>query len=228
MFLCVCVQDVVEDHLRDTLTQLKLEYVDLFLIHWPVTGVEAETVTPPLSDTWKGMEAVLAKGLTKAIGVSNYGIKKLEDMQSYATVMPVVNQVEMHPLCRQDDLVSRCAALGIHVTAYSPLGTPDSAEMLKRTGPALLDHPTIVKIAEESGHSPGQVLIRWGLQRGTSVIPKSVTPSRIEQNFDMFTWELSAEHMQILSSMEPQERMLDGTFNTKPGGPYRTVEELWA
>jgi alcohol dehydrogenase (NADP+) len=100
--------------------------------------------------------------------------------------------------------------------------------MLKCTGPALLDYPSIVRIAEETGHSPGQVLIRWGLQRGTSVISKSVTPSRIKQNFDMFTWELSAEHMQSFSSMEPQERMLDGMFNTKSGGPYQTVEELWA
>lgn len=221
-------REAVEPHLRDSLNQLKLDYVDLYLIHWPVSGNEGESLTPSLAETWAGMEDVLDKGLVKAIGVSNYGIEKLEAMKEYARVMPVVNQVELHPVWRNDPLLAKCAELNIHVTAYSPLGSPDSAEMLNRTCPVVLEHPLIARISEETGHTPGQVLIRWGLQRGTSVIPKSVTPSRIEQNFDMFTWELSAEHMQALSSLEPQERMLAGGFWCKENGPYRTVDQLWA
>ena len=204
--------DAVEPHLHNSLRQLGLDYVDLYLIHWPVTGVETDVVTPSLADTWRAMEAVLEKGLVKAIGVSNYGVDKLEAMKSYATIMPVVNQVEMHPLWRSDMLFNKCAEMNIHVTAYSPLGSPDSVEMLKRSGPALLDHPIVGKIAEETGKSCGAVLIRWGLQRGCSVIPKSVTPSRIEDNFDMFSWQLSESQMASLSTMKPQERMLLGNF----------------
>lgn len=221
-------KDAVEPHLRDSLRQLQLDYVDLYLVHWPVTGIEAEVVTPSLGETWAGMEEVLKLGLTKSIGVSNYGIEKLEAMKDYAKVMPVVNQVELHPVWRNDPLLTKCAEMNIHVTAYSPLGSPDSATMLSRTGPAVIDNPIIARVAEESGHSAGQVLIRWGLQRGTSVIPKSVTPSRIDENFDMFSWELSAEHMRALSSIEPQERMLGGAFWCKEGGPYRHIDELWA
>lgn len=221
-------RDAVEAHLRDSLSQLQLDYVDLYLVHWPVTGVESETLTPALEETWAGMEAMLELGLTKTIGVSNYGIEKLEAMKGYAKVMPAVNQVELHPVWRNDPLLAKCAEMNIHVTAYSPLGSPDSAGMFKRASPSVMEHPEVIRIAAEVGRSAGQVLIRWGLQRGTSVIPKSVTPSRIEQNFDMFSWELSAEHMTVLSTIEPQQRMLVGDFWLKAGGPYRTLDELWA
>lgn len=217
----------MEDHLKDSLSQLRLDYVDLFLIHWPVTDIESDVLTPPIEETWVAMEALVSKGLAKTIGVSNFGIKKLESMKSYAKIFPAVNQVELHPVWRNDPLLAACAEMNIHVTAYSPLGSPDSASMLKRDGPAVLEHEVITSIATETGRSAGQVLIRWAIQRGTSVIPKSVNPSRIEENFDMFTWDLSPDQMHRLSSIEPQRRMLAGDFWVKPGGPYRSMDELW-
>ena len=218
----------VEPHLRDSLKQLQLDYVDLFLVHWPVTGIEGETLTPSMQETWEGMEEVLSKRLTKSIGVSNFSKKKLQDMKSYAREFPVVNQVELHPLNRQDELLEYCKSEGVVLTAYSPLGSPQAAAKLSSSEPkSLLTHPTIVDIATSCNKSAGQVLIRWGIQRETIVIPKSVTKSRIADNFDVFSWELSDTQMHALNSLEPQQRILDGKFFCSPNGPYRTVEELW-
>lgn len=124
----------VEAHCRETLEQLKLDYLDLYLIHWPVTDSEGEELTPSYKDTWLAMEELLAKGLVKTIGVSNLSAKKISAMKDYATIFPAVNQVELHPLFRQNDLLAVCSSLGTHVTAYSPLGSPDSAEMIKHAG----------------------------------------------------------------------------------------------
>jgi len=115
----------------------------------------------------------------------------------------------------------------IHITAYSPLGSPDSASMRGNTGTNLLTHDIVKEIALETSKSCGNVLIRWAYQRGTSVIPKSVTTSRIIENFDVFNWELTATQMEKLATI-PQERFLTGTFWLKEGGPYRTLEDLWA
>jgi diketogulonate reductase-like aldo/keto reductase len=217
----------VEPHLRETLDQLKLDYIDLYLIHWPVTGIEGEELTPPYSETWAEMESVLEKGLVKAIGVSNMTSKKLEAMKGFAKVWPAVNQVEMHPMLRQDELLEYCKTVGTHVTAYSPLGSPDSEAMVGHNGSSLLTHPVVLKVAEETGKSPGQVLIRWALQHGSSVIPKSVTPARIQSNFEVSDWELSADHFAALSSLDPQTRMIQGAFFVQAGGPYKSVAEFW-
>lgn len=220
-------KDKVEPHLRKTLTQLKLEYVDLYLIHWPVTPVEAEELTPPYQETWIMMEDMLAKGLVKSIGVSNMSLVKLTAMKAYATVWPAVNQVEMHPMWRQDELLAGCLALGTHVTAYSPLGSPDSASFIGHNGASLLAHPVVERLAAETAKTAGQVLIRYALQHGTSVIPKSVNPVRIKDNFDVYSWFLTPEQYAALNAIEPQVRMLAGTFFVKEGGPYRTAAALW-
>lgn len=146
---------------------------------------------------------------------------------AYAKVWPAVNQVEMHPMLRQDALLAYCAAQGTHVTAYSPLGSPDSATMVGHNGACLLEHEVVQRLAAETGKTPGQVLIRWALQHGSSVIPKSVTPARIAQNFDVQDWVLSADQYAALSALEPQTRMIGGGFFVKPGGPYKTVGQLW-
>merc|ERR1712127_902832 len=99
--------------------------------------------------------------------------------KSHADIFPAVNQVELHPVHRQDALLAACAALGTHVTAYSPLGSPDSSSMIGHGGGAVMKHPVVMRVAKEAGKTPAQVLIRWAVQRGTSVVPKSVTPSRI-------------------------------------------------
>ncbi len=116
--------DDVERLCRESLSNLQLDYLDLFLIHWPHTFTEAEVLTPSIQETWLAMEALVAKGLVRSIGVSNFSGKRLRAMKAYATIFPAVNQVELHPQWRQDGLLKDCAELGVHVTAYSPLGSP--------------------------------------------------------------------------------------------------------
>lgn len=211
-----------------TLSDLGLEYLDLYLIHWPVaTGCAGDVLEPSTEETWRGMEALVASGAARSVGVSNFSAAKLRAMRGHAKIFPAVNQVELHPLHRQDGLLGACAELGTHATAYSPLGSPDSASMIDHKGAGVMSHPAVKKVAGEVNKSPAQVLVRWALQRGTSVVPKSVTPSRIEANFAMFDWELSDEHMVELSAIEPQMRMLHGEFWCNPEGPYRTTADLW-
>jgi diketogulonate reductase-like aldo/keto reductase len=231
-----------------------LDYVDLYLIHWPVTGIESETLTPTIEETWGGMEDVLALGLTKTIGVStsylpcftnnkrclitgvsNFSLSKLAAMKSYAKVFPSVNQVELHPVNRQTELLAGCKEMNVIVTAYSPLGSPSSSILWNLAPVNALTHPLVLQIASELSlpgpvRSAGQVLIRWGIQRGVTIVPKSVTPSRIIENLDVFSFELTDTHMELLSSLpvEGQMRACDGSFWLKEGGPYRTMEELWA
>jgi diketogulonate reductase-like aldo/keto reductase len=212
----------VEKACRKTLRDLRLKQLDLYLIHWPVAGANrGAVVTPPLRETWQAMEALVDAGLVKAIGLSNFSVKKAQAVLEYARVRPSVIQVppshaqlelgavahtamhdvhcaavcmlglgrmqaEAHPYFRNDALVEWCASEGIHFTAYAPLGSPDSASMLSRrsAGPELMMHPTVVEVARRTGRDVGQVLLRWALQRrpGCSVLPKSVTPSRITSN----------------------------------------------
>lgn len=217
----------VEAHCRDSLTQLGLDYVDLYLIHWPATGVTGETLTPSIRETWLAMERLVSLGLTRTIGVSNFTAKKLRAMQEYATIFPAVNQVELHPRWRQDGLLAACAELGVHLTAYSPLGSPDSADMAKHNGASVMENPVVVSIAEAVGRSPAQVCIKWALQRGTSVIPKSTNPARQASNLDVEGWDLTPEQFAAVNSLDSQERMIAGLFVLSPEGPYRTQAEFW-
>jgi len=210
-----------------TLADLGLEYLDLYLIHWPVATGSGPVLTPSIAETWGAMEALQGGGKAKSIGVSNWSAKKLAAMKEHAKVFPAVNQVELHPVWTQAALLTACKEMGTHLTAYSPLGSPDSASMIKHEGATVMSSPVVIGIAEALGKTPAQILIRWAVQRGTSVVPKSVTPSRIEANFDVFSWELSEEQMSALSSVEPQTRMLHGKFWCNANGPYKTVADLW-
>jgi len=211
-----------------TLADLKLDYLDLYLIHWPVaTNCTGDALTPSTEETWTAMQALRDAGKARSIGVSNFSAKKLRAMRAHARIFPAVNQVELHPVHRQDGLLAAAAELGTHLTAYSPLGSPDSAGMIKHNGASVMESAVVKGIADAVGKTPGQVLIRWAVQRGTSVVPKSVTAARIESNFDVFRWELSEEQMTSLSSIEPQTRMLHGAFWCNPDGPYKTVADLW-
>eukprot|EP00210_Caulerpa_lentillifera_P001169 g1125.t1 len=218
----------VEKAVRKTLSDLQLEYLDLYLIHWPVTGNEGPTLKPPISETWTAMEELVEKGLVRSIGISNFSIKKASDVLTYCKIKPAVNQIEIHPLFRNDALVNWCKEQDIHVTAYSPLGTPDSAPIFKRlVFPEVLGNERVKKIASKLGKNPGQVLIRWGLQHGTSVVAKSSNSERIKSNLAVFDWSIPDEDYKFLSTIETQFRMLTASILLNPKGPYRTLYDLW-
>ena len=228
----------VEPALRRTLQDLGLGWLDLYLIHWPVPirpGVafpeSAEDLLPPhqlpLRDTWAGMEAALEAGLTRHIGVSNFSSRKLLELIASCRHRPELNQVELHPLLQQPELLEVCAREGVAVTAYSPLGSQDRPAFIKDPdAPVLLDHPLIAAIAAEHGCSPAQVLLAWHLQRGISTIPKSVSPARLRENLAAADVELSPDALARIAALDQGLRLVDGSFWVMAGGPW-TLQSLW-
>lgn len=211
-----------------TLKDLKLEYLDLYLMHWGIAippndeqptnpfGRWTEkldengfliTEKVPIRETWEAMEGLVQAGLVKAIGVANFTAPMLVDLLSYAKIQPAVNQIELHPYLQQSELVEFCRYRDIAVTAYSPLGSPGN---YKAKGyPLISEDAVIVAIANEHSKSPAQVLIRWGIQRGTIVIPKSVTSERIKENIEVFDFELSAAEMQAIAGLNRNLRFVN-------------------
>ena len=195
--------DEVRWSLEDSLRKLKLEYADLFLIHWPFAIEKVDNNTPKevngkyvikkeLTDnprpTWKAMEELYREGKCRAIGVSNFLQSQLEDMLSWATVKPTVNQVELHPFLAQEDLVKFCLENDILPEAYSPLGSQNQTNVMPKEnwgqpGEKVSDNEILNEVAKRSDNTMAQVLIAWGVKRGYVVLPKSATPSRIESNF---------------------------------------------
>lgn len=223
----------VEIALRKSLSDLQLDYLDLYLIHWPIafkTGCEQAKVPAdlvplflvPLSSTWEAMVDVKEKGLTKHIGVSNFTIPKLKSLIKATKIVPEVLQVELHPYLQQIELLSFCKENKILVTAYSPLG---SRHLMSGDG-GLTKETIIIQIAEKHKCSAVQVVLSWGLFRGTSVIPKSTNPSRILENYNSLNVELDAEDYNEIAVLERNLRMAKGAFCVMPGSPY-TLEGLW-
>ena len=175
--------------LRASLDQLEMDYVDLYLIHWPVPSQDKYV------ETWKAFIELQSQGLVRSIGVSNFQSAHLERIIGDTGVSPTVNQIELHPRLQQTGLRREHADHGIATEAWSPL-----AQGL------VLDDPTITAIADAHGKTPGQVVIRWHLQLGNIVIPKSVTPERIEENFDVFDFNLSADQMSAIEALDVGER----------------------
>lgn len=171
---------------KESLQRLRLNYVDLYLIHWPVHGIGNNTI-----EIWKAMVHLLIDGKARAIGVSNFSIDDLRDILQDSDVVPAVNQVEFHPFLYQKDLLSFCGKNSIQLEAYSPL-----------TRGMRLNHPAIVDIAKRyDNKTPAQILIRWSLQHNLVVIPKSIHEDRILENSQVFDFELAAEDMNLLDSL---------------------------
>lgn len=169
-----------------TLKDLQLEYVDLYLIHWPFQvkkGTEIcpeNFVQPDIPKTWQAMEQLYDSGKARAIGVSNFSSKKLGDLLGVARVPPAVDQVECHLGWQQAKLRAFCHSRGVHLSAYAPLGRMKD----------VASNPVVTTVAETLGKTPAQIALRWGLQQGQSVLPKSANESRLKENIDLFDWSI--------------------------------------
>ena len=220
----------VEGALRGTLGDLGLDYLDLYLIHWPVhiDGETSEFIPYeeiPIGETWKKLEECVDKGLVKDIGVSNFSVKKLEELMATARIPPSVNQVERHPYHQNPKLLEFCEANKVHLTAYSPLGSNDRPMENKDLEP-ILNEEHIKAIAEKHGATPAQVLIRWALHCDTSVIPKSTKAHRLKENLASAELTLDETDLATIKALDMHRRYLDATFWCGEGSPY-TVENIW-
>lgn len=215
-----------------TLQDLGLEYLDLYLIHFPIClkFVPFETRYPPewkgpdeagltedpvpISETWKAMEELVKEGLVRNIGVCNMGAVTIRDILSYAEVKPAVLQVELHPYNTQEKLLRFCADKGIKVTAFSCLGSASYVELNMATAnDSVMTTSVVTDIAKATGKTPGQVVLRWGVQRGTAIIPKTTKAERLKENIDLFSFELTEEQMSAISALNTNRRFNDpGVF----------------
>ncbi|MEB6323078.1 aldo/keto reductase [Staphylococcus xylosus] len=180
----------VADAYETSLNKLGLDYLDLYLMHWPGTD-EALMI-----DTWQGMEDLYKNDKVKNIGVSNFNVEHLEALLAQVSIKPVINQVEFHPYLLQSSLNRYLEVQNIHMESWSPLMNAQ-----------ILEDKTVNAVANEVGKSPAQVIIRWNIEHGVVVIPKSVTPSRIEENINVFDFALTAEQIEKLDNLNEERRI---------------------
>lgn len=208
----------VELACRKTLSDLQLDYLDLYLMHWGISFVPGDNDKPvdanghalidktPIKETWLAMEQLVAQGLVRSIGVANFTVSQLDSLLSYAQIKPAVNQVEMHPYLSQPELLKYCQKKAVTVTAYSPLGRlgVSSIDM-----PRLHEDPVVISLSQKYNKSVAQILLNWALVRGTVAIPKSVTPQRIKENLDSYYFTLIKEDVELLNSLNKNLRYVD-------------------
>jgi len=228
----------VEPALRKTLADLRLDYLDLFLVHWPVlidrdqlyprTGQDLISLDQiPISKTWRAMEDLVAKGLCRHIGISNFSVAKIKSLLESAEIRPEMNQIELHPYLQQKNMLQFCEEKNIHLTAYAPLGSADRPRQLKADDePLLLEDPAVKNIAVHHSATPAQILLSWAIHRNVAVIPKSIHPERIRENLEAQTLSLSTDDLAEIDRLDRNRRYITGSFWTMEGSPY-TLENLW-
>jgi alcohol dehydrogenase (NADP+) len=221
--------------LKESLKKLQLDYLDLYLIHWPVAtkkGVVFPSEPPdyipldqlPIIETWVQMEKAKELGLASHIGVSNFSKQKLKDLVSKAKIKPEMNQIELHPLLQQNELVNFCRDENILITAYSPMGSRDRNPAMKASDePDLFELQVIKDIALKHHCTPAQVLLAWHCERGTTVIPKSTSKKNIKLNFNAGSLQLDKEDMRDIATLDRHYRFINGKFFDMPERGYINI-----
>jgi D-xylose reductase len=238
------VQPACEKSLED----LGLDYLDLYLIHFPIAQrfvpfeksyppgwffdpdaqePSIEEARVPVSDTWQAMEELAKSGLVRNIGICNFGTSQLRDLLSYAKIRPSVLQVETHPYLTQEKLLRFCNQERIAYTAFSPLGAQSYFSLgMADPSEAVMKHAVVKDIASAVGRTPAQVLLRWGVQRGTAVIPKTSGRGRMEENINVFDFVLTEAQMNAISSLDQQRRFNDpGDFGESAFNTFLPIYE---
>ncbi|XWS69077.1 hypothetical protein CRYUN_Cryun04dG0148600 [Craigia yunnanensis] len=223
--------DLVVPALKNSLRMLQLEYLDLYLIHWPLSAKPAkigfpvpkeEQLAMNFKSVWAAMEDCQRLGLTKSIGVSNFSCKKLENILSFATVPPSVNQVEISPLWQQQKLREFCKSKDVILTAYSPLG----AKGTRWGTDEVMDNETLKEIAKAHEKTVAQVCLRWAFEQGITFVVKSFNKERMKENLQIFDWALSSDDYNKIKEIQ-QHRLMPKLEMISPHGPFKTLEELW-
>lgn len=173
----------------ESLRKLSIDYIDLYLVHWPIKGTR--------KDTWKALETLYDKQRVRAIGVANYLVPFLQELETYSSITPAVNQLEFSPFLYLKDVADYCSQRTIQLQSYSPL-----------TRGKKFNDPTLRAVAEQYGKTPAQVLIRWNLEHGVSTIPKSASKTRLQENFDVFDFSLSHEDLKKLDGLHESFRVV--------------------
>jgi len=222
---------------KTTLKNLQIDYLDLYLIHIPLAFTKEAPLRPQgvadgvlgysperIAKTWQGMEQLVEQGLCKAIGISNFTIKKTKTLLETAKIVPACNQVEFHPYLPQQELKAFCDSKGIVITAYSPLGSPDRPHPNKEAQPVLLNDPVLKKIADKHRTTVALVSLAWGIKRGTPVLPKAVSENHIKENLEALHVKLDEDDMKAIESIGIRHRYIKMTWMFKP---EEVPEDLW-
>uniref|UniRef100_A0A1J3JJY5 Aldo-keto reductase family 4 member C9 n=2 Tax=Noccaea caerulescens TaxID=107243 RepID=A0A1J3JJY5_NOCCA len=219
--------------LKQTLKTMGLEYLDSYLVHWPIKLKPGVSEPIPkeeefekdlgIEETWQGMERCLEMGLCESVGVSNFSSKKIFDLLDFASVFPSVNQVEMHPLWRQSKLRKVCEENNIHLSGYSPLGGPGNCW----GSTAVIEHPVIKSIALKHNATPAQVALRWGMSKGASVIVKSFNGARMRENKRALEIKLDDQDLSLINQLEEWKIMRGDFLVNQTTSPYKSIQQLW-
>ena len=239
-------QEHVQAACKKSLDDLGIEYFDLYLVHFPIAlkyvdfndryppewifnpGDEYPAMEPdavPLSETWTAMEGLVENQLARKIGICNYSAVLLHDLMSYARIKPAMLQIESHPYLTQEALIRTAQAYNIAVTAFSPLGALSYVSIdMATAGDSVLSEPVVIKAAERAGATPAQVVLRWGVQRGTAVIPKTSKAERLMENLSLSNFSLTDDEMASISSLNQNRRFNDpGVFCEGAFGKFHSI-----